>query len=61
MVHLVLHTVEHGHQGDAPKCPYYPGVRIKRAVRKRPGHMFYRYKADKFTATKRFVTATSAN
>ena len=22
----------HQHQGDTRKCPYYPGVRIKRAV-----------------------------
>ena len=23
-----------------PKCPHYPGVRIKQVVRKRPAHMF---------------------
>ena len=34
----------YGHQGDMPKCPYYPGVRISRLSQKTSrtvGHMFY--------------------
>ena len=35
---------QYGHQGDTAMCPYYPGVRIKRALQKNFPDTFYRYK-----------------
>ena len=49
---------------QSPKCPYYQGVRMKRALRKNvPDTSFIdtKTKTDLFVATKRFVTAARAN
>ena len=42
----------YGHQGDMPQCPYYPGVRIKWALRENVRNTCFidiKTKADSFT------------
>ncbi len=52
---------KYGHQGDMPKCPYYRGVRIKRALRQKVTDTLFidrKTEAFVFTAIKRYINCT---
>ncbi len=52
---------KYGHQGDMPKCPYYWGVRIKRALRQKVTDTLFidrKTVAFVFTAIKRYINCT---
>ena len=51
------------HQGDMAKCPYYSGVRIKRALKKtsRPRFTDTKTKANIFYGNKTFCNCDCTN